>query len=79
MDKSTFVDFKGLNHACPKDDFSLQTIELMVNATIGQEALSSVEGSSRYNQTGMTPKDKELTTFCIPKSIYHYKVMPFKI
>ena len=36
MDKSTFVDFKGLNHACPKDDFSLQTIELMVNATIGQ-------------------------------------------
>ncbi|KAL6349494.1 hypothetical protein AAG906_034151 [Vitis piasezkii] len=46
MDKSTFVDFKGLNHACPKDDFSLQTIELMVNATIGQEALSSNIGAT---------------------------------
>ena len=54
-------------------------MQLLVNATIGQEALSSVEGSSRYNQIGMTLRDKELTTFCIPKSIYHYKVMPFKL
>ena len=55
------------------------SMQLLVNATIGQEALSSVEGSSRYNQIGMTLRDKELTTFCIPKSIYHYKAMPFKL
>ncbi|RVW85801.1 Retrovirus-related Pol polyprotein from transposon 17.6 [Vitis vinifera] len=25
----------------------------------------------------MAPRDEELTTFCTPKGIYYYKVMPF--
>ncbi|KAI5342997.1 hypothetical protein L3X38_010873 [Prunus dulcis] len=71
------VDFRDLNEACPKDDFPLAIIELMVDATTGHEALSFMDGSSRYNQIRMSPEDEELTAFRTPKGIYYYKVMPF--
>ncbi|KAL0455744.1 UNVERIFIED_CONTAM: hypothetical protein Slati_0913600 [Sesamum latifolium] len=40
------VDFRDLNRACPKDDFPLPIVELMINATTGHEALSFMDGSS---------------------------------
>ena len=71
------VDFRDLNRACPKDDFALPLTEIMVDATVGHEALSFMDGFSSYNQIRMASKDEELTTFHIPKGIYCYKVMPF--
>ncbi|KAG9450561.1 hypothetical protein H6P81_010526 [Aristolochia fimbriata] len=71
------VHFRDLNKACPKDDFPLPITELMVDATIGHEALSFMDGSSGYNQIRVDPKDEELTAFCTPKGIFCYKVMPF--
>ncbi|KAA0043405.1 hypothetical protein E6C27_scaffold1639G00040 [Cucumis melo var. makuwa] len=71
------VDFHDLNNACPKDDFPLPIIEIMVDATIGHEALSFMDGSSRYNQIRMALSDEEMTAFRTPKGIYYYKVMPF--
>ena len=71
------VDFRDLNSACPKDDFLLPITQVMVDTTTGNEALSFMDGSSGYNQIRMNPKDEELTTFCTPKGIYYYKVMPF--
>ena len=68
------VDFRDLNNACPKDEFPLPIIELMVDATTGHEALSFMDGSSRYNQIRMAPKDEELIAFCTPKGIYCYNV-----
>ena len=44
------VDFRDLNNVCPKDDFPLPIIELMIDATTGHEALSFMDGSSGYNQ-----------------------------
>ena len=41
------VNFRDLNNVCPKDDFLLPIIELMVDATTGYEALSFTDGSSR--------------------------------
>ncbi|KAL0361043.1 UNVERIFIED_CONTAM: Transposon Tf2-12 polyprotein [Sesamum radiatum] len=73
------VDFRDLNKACPKDDFPLPIIELMVDATTGYEALSFMDGSSRYNQIRMSPKDEECMAFRTPKGIYCYKVMPFRL
>ncbi|XP_019262764.1 PREDICTED: uncharacterized protein LOC109240565 [Nicotiana attenuata] len=70
------VDFRDLNKACPKDDFPLPIIELMVEATTGHEAMLFMDGSSGYNQTRMSPKDEECTAFRTPKGIYCYKVMP---
>ncbi|KAK4382998.1 Transposon Tf2-11 polyprotein [Sesamum angolense] len=71
------VDFRDLNNACPKDDFSLPIVELMIDATTGHEALSFMDGSSGYNQIRMAPADEELMAFRTPKGIYCYKVMPF--
>ena len=71
------VDFRDLNNACPKDEFPLPIPELMIDATTDYEAMSFMDGSSRYNQIRMSPKDEELTAFCTPKGIYCYKVMPF--
>jgi hypothetical protein len=39
------VDFRDLNRACPNDDFSLPNTELMVDSTIGHEALSFMDDS----------------------------------
>ena len=72
-----YVGFRDLNNACPKDDFPLPITEVMVDATIGHEALSFIDGSSGYNQIRMNPKDEELTAFCTPKGIDYYKVIPF--
>ncbi|KAM1039306.1 hypothetical protein TB2_028259 [Malus domestica] len=71
------VTFQDLNDAYPKDDFPLPIIEIMVDATIGHEALSFMDGSSGYNQIRMALEDQELTAFRTPKGIYCYKVMPF--
>ncbi|KAL0290358.1 UNVERIFIED_CONTAM: Retrovirus-related Pol polyprotein from transposon.6 [Sesamum angustifolium] len=38
-----------------------------------------MDGSSRYNQIRMSPKDEECTTFRTLKRIYCYKVMPFRL
>ncbi|KAL0291211.1 UNVERIFIED_CONTAM: hypothetical protein Sangu_2539400 [Sesamum angustifolium] len=49
----------------------------MIDATMGREALSFLDGSSRYNQIRMAPTDEELMAFRTSKGIYCYKVMPF--
>ncbi|XP_073120557.1 uncharacterized protein [Henckelia pumila] len=71
------VDFRDLNDACPKYDFPLPITELMIDAIMGHEALSYMDGSSGYNQIRMAPEDEELTAFRTPKGIYCYKVMSF--
>ncbi|KAK4411913.1 Retrovirus-related Pol polyprotein from transposon.6 [Sesamum angolense] len=70
-------DSRDLNNACPRDDFPLPIIELMIDATTDHEALSFIDGLSRYNQIHMALVDEELTPFHTPKGIYCYKVMPF--
>ncbi|XP_070039747.1 uncharacterized protein [Nicotiana tomentosiformis] len=71
------VDFRDLNNACPKDEFVLPILELMIDATTRYEAMSFMYGSSGYNQIHMALKDEEFTAFHTPKGIYSYRVMPF--
>jgi len=71
------VDFWDLNDACPKDDFPLPVIELMIDSTTGHEALSFMDCTVGYNQIQMAPEDEEATAFRKPKGIFCYKVMPF--
>ncbi|KAL0305363.1 UNVERIFIED_CONTAM: Transposon Tf2-12 polyprotein [Sesamum angustifolium] len=63
------VDFQ--HRPCKKEKWTNS------NATTGHEALSFMDGLSRYNQIRMAPRDEELTAFRTPKGIYCYKVMPF--
>jgi hypothetical protein len=57
------VDFRYLNKACPKVDFSIPISEILIDATMGYEIFSFMDGFSRYNQIKMALEDEELTTF----------------
>ena len=71
------VDFRDLNNACPKNEFTLPIPELMIDATTRYEAMPFMDGLSSCNQICMSPKDEELTALWTPKGIYCYKVIPF--
>ena len=43
------VDFRDLNKASPKDDFSLSYIDMLVDSTAGHLMLSFMDGFSGYN------------------------------
>jgi len=73
------VDFWDLNDACPKDDFPLPIIELMIDSTTGHEALSFMDCTAGYNQILMVPEDQKATAFRTPKGIFCYTVMPFEL
>ena len=70
------VDFIDLNKACPKDSFSLPSIDQLVDASISHHILSFMDVSG-YNQIMMDPFDQEKTTFIIEEGLYCYRVMPF--
>uniref|UniRef100_A0A8R7QHM2 Reverse transcriptase domain-containing protein n=1 Tax=Triticum urartu TaxID=4572 RepID=A0A8R7QHM2_TRIUA len=70
-------DFRDLNRACPKDDFPLPILEIIVDSTTGHGALSFMDGSSGYNQIKMDPDDAIDTAFRTPKGNFYYVVMPF--
>ena len=44
------TNFKDLNKACPKDDFPLPNIDMILDLTTSHEILSFMDGFSRYNQ-----------------------------
>ena len=57
------VNFRNLNKACPKDDFPLPHIDVLVDNTVGSALMSFMDGFSEYNQIKMAPKDMTKTTF----------------
>ena len=71
------VDFRDLNKACPKDDFPLPHIDVLVDITTGSELMSFMDGFSGYNQIKMAPKDMTKTTFTTEWGIHYYTVMSF--
>ena len=59
------VDFRDLNKACPKDDFPLPHIDVLVYNTTRSALISFMDGFLGYNQIKMAPKDMTKTTFTI--------------
>ena len=57
------VDFKNLSKACPKDNFPLPHINVLMDNTTGSALMSFMDGFSRYNQIKMTSKDMTKATF----------------
>ena len=49
------VDYRDLNRACPKDDFPLPNIDLIVDNTANHALKSFVDGFAGYNQIKMHP------------------------
>ena len=52
-----YVDFRGLNKACPKDKFPLPNVDILVDAIAGHERFSFMDGYSGYNQIFIEPVD----------------------
>ena len=71
------MDFRDLNKACPKDDFHLLHIDVLVDNMAGSALMSLMDGFLEYNQIKMAPKDMTKTTFTTEWRIYCYMVMPF--
>ena len=53
------IDFSDLNGACPKDSFSLPSIDRLVDASAGHYVLSFMDVFSGYNQIIMDPSNQE--------------------
>ena len=71
------VDFRNLNKACPKDEFPLPNIDLLVDSAAGSSMFSFMDGYSGYNQIRMVAKDAEKTAFRTLIGNFYYTVMPF--
>ena len=71
------VDFSDLNKACPKDDFPLPHIDVIVDSAASSAMYSFMDGFSGYNQIMMAVMDKFKNAFIIEWGTYYYKVMHF--
>ena len=72
-----YVDFRDLNKVCPKDDFPLPHIDVIVDNTSSSALYSFMDGFSGYNQIMMAVMDKIKTSLITEWGTYCYKVMPF--
>ena len=70
------TDYTDLSRACPKDAYTLSSIDRLVDGTFGFQVLSFPDAYSRYNQIRMHPLDEEKTTF-ITKDVNFWYNMPF--
>ena len=71
------VDYWDLNKACPKDDFLLPHIDILMDSATLSVMYSFMDEFSRYNQIKMAKADKLKTSFITEWGIYCYLVMPF--
>ncbi|XP_074326871.1 uncharacterized protein LOC141664816 [Apium graveolens] len=62
-----YVDYTDLNKACPKDHYSLPSIDQLIDATTGYEVLSFWDAFSGYHQIVMNDEDVPKTAFITPK------------
>ena len=71
------MDFCNQNKACPKDEFPLSNIDLLMDSAAGSSIFSLMDGYSGYNQIRMASKDAEKTAFRTSIENFYYIVMPF--
>ena len=71
------MDFRNLNKACPKDEFPLPNIDLLVDSAAESSMFSFMDGYNGYNQICIAAKDVEKTTLRTPIGKFYYIVMPF--
>ena len=55
------VDFRDLNKACPKDDFPLPHIDVIVDNATSSVMYSFMDGFLGYNQIMMAVMEKIIT------------------
>ena len=71
------VDYRDLNRASPKDNFSLPHIDTLVDNIAKHSLFSFMDGFSGYNQIRIALENMEKTTFLTMWGTFCYNVMPF--
>src|ERR1051325_8282716 len=73
------IDFRDLNAATPKDQYSMPVAEMLIDSAAGFEYLSMLDGYSGYNQIFTTEEDVAKTAFRCPGALgtYEWVVMSF--
>ena len=71
------MDFKNLNRACPKDEFPLPNMDLLIDSAAGSAMFSFMDGFSGYIQIKMALRDAEKTAFRTPMGNFYYTMMSF--
>ena len=71
------VDFRNLNKVCPKDEFLLPNMDMLIDSAAGHAMFSFMDGFSGYNHIRMSSKDVAKTAFRTPIGNFYYTVMPF--
>ena len=57
------IDFRDLSKACPKEDFPLPHIDVLMDNTASNALMSFMDGFLGFNQIKMAPRDITKTTF----------------
>ena len=71
------VDFRNLNRVCPKDEFPLPNMDLLIDSAMGNAMFSFRDEFGGYNQIRMALKDEEKTAFKTAIGNFYYTMMSF--
>ena len=71
------MEFTDLNKACPKDNYPLPWVDVLVDSMAQHQLLSFMDAFSGYNQFKMDEADQEKTSFVTSQGLFCYKVMSF--
>ncbi|KAM1563134.1 hypothetical protein ACFX1X_038121 [Malus domestica] len=73
------IDFRNLNLATPKDEYTMPISDLLIDAVANHAILSFMDGHAGYNQIFIAEADVHKTAFRCPGALGTYKwvVMPF--
>ena len=71
------VDFRELNREALRDYFPLPFINQVLDALLGKQYFSFLDGYSGYNQIQIALEDQEKATFTCPWGPFSYRVLPF--
>lgn len=71
------IDFTNLNFVCPKDNYPLFHIDILIDSVVGYSLMSFVDAFFDYHQIKMHPTDYEKTIFITHKGVYWYTIMTF--
>ena len=71
------VEFTDLNKACPKDNYPLPWINVLIDLTARHQLLSFMDAFSGYNQIKLNEANQEKTSFVTNQGLFYYKVVSF--
>ena len=70
------IDFRGLNKACPKDNFPTSYIDQIIDNCVGSVIFLFMDGFLGYNRIEILPTNQHKTTFIFPWGTFAYRKLP---